>query len=58
MTLTRPLRLWPGVTLGILLVIARYLVPVIAPDAEIAEMPLVVLAMVSGVFLGVAIVIW
>jgi outer membrane protein assembly factor BamB len=58
MTLTRPLRLWPGVILAIMLVIARYLVPVIAPDAEIAEMPLVVLAMLAGVLFGVAIVIW
>jgi outer membrane protein assembly factor BamB len=58
MTLTRPLRLRPGVILAIMLVIARYLVPVIAPDAEIAEMPLVVLAMLSGVIFGVAIVIW
>ena len=58
MTLTRPLRLWPGVMLGIMLVIARYLAPAIAPDAEIAEMPLVVLAMLSGVACAVAIVIW
>jgi outer membrane protein assembly factor BamB len=58
MTLTRPLRLRSGVILAIILVIARYLVPVIAPDAEIAEMPLVVLAMLSGVLCGVAIVIW
>ena len=58
MTLTRPLRLRPGVILAIMLVIARYLVPVVAPDAEIAEMPLVVLAMLAGVFFGVAIVIW
>jgi outer membrane protein assembly factor BamB len=58
MTHTRPLRLRPGVILAIILVIARYLVPVIAPDAEIAEMPLVVLAMLSGVLLGVAIVLW
>jgi outer membrane protein assembly factor BamB len=58
MATTHPLRLWPGVILAIMLVIARYLVPVIAPDAEIAEMPLVVLAMISGVLFGVAIVIW
>jgi outer membrane protein assembly factor BamB len=58
MTLTRPLRLRPGVILAIVLVIARYLVPLIAPDAEIAEMPLVVLAMLSGVLLAVAIVLW
>ena len=58
MTLTRPLRLRPGVILAIVLVITRYVVPVIAPDAEIAEMPLVVLAMLSGVLLAVAIVLW
>jgi outer membrane protein assembly factor BamB len=58
MTLTRPLRLRPGVVLAIMLVIARYLVPVVAPGAEIVEMPLAVLAMLSGVLLGVAIVIW
>jgi outer membrane protein assembly factor BamB len=58
MTLPRPLRLWPGVILAILLVVARYLVPVVAPDAEIAEKPLVVLAMISGVLLGMAIVVW
>lgn len=58
MTLSRPLRLRPGVILAIVLVIARYLVPLIAPDAEIAEMPLVVLAMLSGVLLAVAIVLW
>jgi outer membrane protein assembly factor BamB len=46
------------VILAIMLVIARYLAPAIAPDAEIAEMPLVVLAMLSGVACAVAIVIW
>jgi outer membrane protein assembly factor BamB len=58
MTLTRPLRLWPGVILAIMLVVARYLVPAIAPDAEVAEMPLAVLAILAGVLCGVAIVIW
>jgi outer membrane protein assembly factor BamB len=58
MTLTRPLRLWPGVLLASILVIARYVAPVVAPDAEIAEMPLAVLGMISGVVVGLAIVIW
>ena len=57
-TSNRPLRLWPGVTLAIMLVLVRYLVPVIAPEAEIAEMPLVVVAMISSVLLGLAIAIW
>jgi outer membrane protein assembly factor BamB len=58
MTLTRPVRLWPGAALAILLVVARYDVPLIAPDAEIAEMPLVVLAIMAGLALAVAIVLW
>ena len=58
MTLTRPLRLWPGVTLATVLVLASYLVPVVAPDAEIAEMPLGILAILSGLLLGVALVFW
>jgi outer membrane protein assembly factor BamB len=58
MSLSRPLRLWPGVILAIMLVIARYLLPLIAPDAEVAEMPLVVVAMLSGVALGLVIVTW
>ncbi len=58
MTLTRSLRLWPGVVLAIMLVMGRYLVPIIAPDVEIAEMPLVILALLSGVVFSAAIVIW
>ena len=56
MTLTRPLRLRPGVILALVLVITRYVVPLIAPDAEIAEMPLVILAMISGVLFGVSLI--
>jgi outer membrane protein assembly factor BamB len=46
------------VALATVLVLARYVVPVIAPDAEIAQMPLVVLSIMSGVFLSLAIAIW
>jgi outer membrane protein assembly factor BamB len=58
MTPIRPLRLWPGVILAITLAVARYLVPVIAPDAEIKEMPLAIISMLSGIVLGLAIVVW
>jgi outer membrane protein assembly factor BamB len=58
MTVLRTLRLRPGVILAIVVVIARYIVPVIAPDAEIAEMPVVVLAMLAGVAGGAAIMLW
>ena len=58
MTPTRPLRLWPGVMLAIALVIVRYAAPAIAPEAEIGQMPLAVLAIMGGLLLGAAIVIW
>ena len=58
MTLARPLRLRPGLILAIVLLVARYVVPVVAPDVEIAEMPLAIIAMLSGIVLGLAIVIW
>ncbi len=32
-TTTRPLRLWPGVALGVLMVVSRIVVPAILPDA-------------------------
>jgi outer membrane protein assembly factor BamB len=41
-----------------MLVIARYLAPVIAPDVEVAQMPLVVLGTLSGVLFAVAIAMW
>jgi outer membrane protein assembly factor BamB len=58
MTLNRPLRLWPGVILAVVLVVARYVVPVVAPDAEIAEMPLAIVGMLSGFVLTAGIAIW
>ena len=58
MTPTRPLRLLPGVILAILLVIARYVLAEIAPDVEIAEMPLAIIAMLSGFVFAAAIAIW
>jgi outer membrane protein assembly factor BamB len=58
MTPIRPLRLWPGVILAITLVAAYYVVPVIAADVEVAEMPLEIVSMLSGLVLAVAIVIW
>ena len=58
MTPSRPLRLRPGVILAILLVITRYGLPLIAPDAAIAEMPVAVIAMLGGVLFVAAIVIW
>ena len=36
----RPLRLWPGVALAVILVPLRYLLPLVAGDAEIFGVPL------------------
>jgi outer membrane protein assembly factor BamB len=58
MTLTRPLRLWPGVFFAILLVVARYLVPLVAPEAMVGDVPLVVIGMFAALIFAAAIVIW
>jgi outer membrane protein assembly factor BamB len=55
----RPLlRLWPGIALAILLVVVRYGLPLIAPEGELFSIPLVIFAMLAGVVLGFAILLW
>jgi hypothetical protein len=54
----QPLRLWPGVILGVVLVVAAYVVPNVAPDAELFSFPLAVVGILGGVGLGLAIVLW
>jgi outer membrane protein assembly factor BamB len=46
------------VILAIVLVVARYVLAEIAPDAEIAEIPLAIIAMLSGFAVAAAIVVW
>jgi outer membrane protein assembly factor BamB len=46
----KPLRLWPGVALGIL-VVARYVIPVVFPQAAIS-------ALLGGLAVALAIVVW
>jgi len=58
MTSRTPLRLWPGVVLAIVLVIARYVVPRVAGDAEIYSMPVAIVGILGGVWCTVAIVVW
>ncbi|MGQ0735627.1 MAG: outer membrane protein assembly factor BamB family protein [Acidobacteriota bacterium] len=57
-TARKPLRLWPGVVLAVLLAVMRYVLPVIAPDAMVLGMPLAMLGVVAGVAGALAIVLW
>lgn len=54
----KPLRLWPGVVMAIVLALVTYGLPLIAPDAEIFSFPLAFLGMMAGVLFAVAIIIW
>jgi outer membrane protein assembly factor BamB len=54
----KPLRLWPGVLIAVVLVLVRYGLPLIAPDAEVFSFPLVIVAMLGGLVGGLAILVW
>jgi outer membrane protein assembly factor BamB len=50
-TVRKPLRLWPGVLLATLVVLLRFLVPLVMPDATLV-------GVIGGVFGGFAILLW
>ncbi|MCA1562297.1 MAG: PQQ-like beta-propeller repeat protein [Acidobacteria bacterium] len=50
-TSRKPLRLWPGITAAVLLVLVRLILPLVAPDASM-------LAVLGAVVLGLMIVVW
>jgi outer membrane protein assembly factor BamB len=52
------LRLWPGVLIAALVVLIKYVVPALAPDATVAGLAVPMLAMVGGVIGGTAIALW
>ena len=54
----KPLRLWPGVVIAIVLVLARYVVPPIAPDAEVFSIPLPALGVFVAVVCTAVIILW
>jgi outer membrane protein assembly factor BamB len=54
----KPLRLWPGVVFAIIVVLGRYVVPAIAPDAELFEVPLPIIGIFAGMLGAVAIAVW
>lgn len=54
----KPLRVWPGVVIAIVLVLVRYGLPLIAPDTEIFSFPPALIAIFGGLLGAVAIVVW
>jgi outer membrane protein assembly factor BamB len=57
-TARRSLLLWPGVALAIVLAFARYVVPLVAPDAEVFSYPLALIAIFGGLLSAFAIIVW
>lgn len=54
----RPLRLWPGVVIVLFLILARYVLPKLFPEATLFGMPLLFLGVMAGVACGIFLVIW
>ena len=55
----KPLRLWPGVVLAIVLVLGRYVVPAISEsDLEVFSLPLGLIAIFAGMLSAIGIVLW
>jgi len=54
----KPLRLWPGVIAASLMLLLRFVVPFIFPEAEVAGVPVMLVGVMSGVVLGLLIVVW
>jgi outer membrane protein assembly factor BamB len=59
LTPRKPLRLWPGVFFALVLVLGRYVVPVVVPeDVEIFSLPLGLIAIFAGMLAAIGIVVW
>lgn len=58
LTPRKPLRLWPGVVLAIVLVLGRYVVPLIAPEVELFTLPLALLGIFAGMLSALGILVW
>jgi outer membrane protein assembly factor BamB len=54
----KPLRLWPGVTAAVLLVVIRFVLPVLAPKAEFFGLDAALLSVLGGLALAVLILVW
>src|SRR5262245_12835691 len=54
----KPLRLWPGVALAAALVLTRYVLPPLIPDATLFSLPLGMIAVIAGMVCALAIAAW
>ena len=54
----KPLRLWPGIVLAALIVVLRFIVPFVAPNAMIGEMPVAMIGVFGGMLASLAVVLW
>ncbi len=54
----KPLRLWPGVSLAVLLLIVRFLLPAVAPGAQIFGIDVPLFAVLGGFVGALAIALW
>ncbi len=54
----KPVRLWPGVVAAVLLVLFRFVLPAIAPNAEMFGMPVIFVALLAAMVCVLAIVVW
>jgi outer membrane protein assembly factor BamB len=57
-TSRKHLRLWPGVAAAVLLVLIRFVLPVVAPEAQFFGVDAVLVAILGGVACALAILIW
>jgi len=57
-TSRKPLRLWPGVTAALLLILVRFVLPVAAPQAQLFGVDAQLVAVIGGLVGGVAVVAW
>lgn len=53
----KPLRVWPGVVLALLILALRFIAPAVGPE-KIGQMPLSVIAAFGGLFASLAILLW
>jgi len=57
-TLRKPLRLWPGVVIAVLLLMLRFVIPVVAPEALAFGVPAMYIGVMAGLLGGLLIIGW